>query len=73
MPYPAAAKAAGLATHMDGARLMNAVVASGVEASVHAAGYDSVWIDFTKGLGAPVGASSPVRGTSSKKHGASSR
>lgn len=52
----AAAKAAGLATHMDGARLMNAVVASGVEASVHAAGYDSVWIDFTKGLGAPVGA-----------------
>ncbi|MAH87546.1 MAG: low specificity L-threonine aldolase [Kiloniella sp.] len=52
----AAAKAAGLATHMDGARLMNAVVASGVEASTHAAGYDSVWIDFTKGLGAPVGA-----------------
>lgn len=47
---------AGLNTHMDGARLMNAVVASGVEAAKHAAGYDSVWIDFTKGLGAPVGA-----------------
>lgn len=50
------AHTAGLATHMDGARLMNAVVASGVEASRHAAGFDSVWIDFTKGLGAPVGA-----------------
>ena len=50
------AHAAGLATHMDGARLMNAVVASGVEAARHATGFDSVWIDFTKGLGAPVGA-----------------
>lgn len=50
------AKQAGLNTHMDGARLMNAVVKSGVDAATHAAGYDSVWIDFTKGLGAPVGA-----------------
>lgn len=47
---------AGLATHMDGARLMNAVVSSGVSAREMAAGFDSVWIDFTKGLGAPVGA-----------------
>jgi threonine aldolase len=46
----------GLATHMDGARLMNAAVASGVEATVHAAPFDSVWLDFSKGLGAPVGA-----------------
>jgi threonine aldolase len=46
----------GLATHMDGARLMNAVVASGVPARVQAAPFDSAWIDFTKGLGAPVGA-----------------
>jgi threonine aldolase len=46
----------GLATHMDGARLMNAVVASGVDATVHAALFDSVWLDFSKGLGAPVGA-----------------
>ncbi|HEX9125454.1 MAG TPA: GntG family PLP-dependent aldolase [Methylomirabilota bacterium] len=46
----------GLATHMDGARLMNAVVASGVSASEWAAPFDSAWIDFTKGLGAPVGA-----------------
>lgn len=52
----AVAKSAGLATHMDGARLMNAVVKSGESAAAHAAGYDSVWIDFTKGLGAPIGA-----------------
>ncbi|HKM62583.1 MAG TPA: threonine aldolase family protein [Acidisphaera sp.] len=47
---------AGLATHMDGARLMNAVVASGRPAADHAANCDSVWLDFTKGLGAPLGA-----------------
>lgn len=46
----------GLATHMDGARVMNAVVATGVAASDMVAGYDSVWLDFTKGLGAPLGA-----------------
>jgi threonine aldolase len=50
------AKSHGLATHMDGARLMNAVVASGVSARDYAAPFDSAWIDFTKGLGAPVGA-----------------
>lgn len=50
------AHGAGLATHMDGARLMNAVVASGVPARDMVAGYDSVWLDFTKGLGAPLGA-----------------
>jgi threonine aldolase len=50
------AHAHGLATHMDGARLMNAVVASGVAAKDMAAGCDSVWLDFTKGLGAPLGA-----------------
>jgi len=46
----------GLATHLDGARLMNAVVATGVSARDYAAPFDSAWIDFTKGLGAPVGA-----------------
>jgi threonine aldolase len=46
----------GLRAHMDGARLMNAVVASGVSASSYASGFDTAWIDFTKGLGAPVGA-----------------
>jgi threonine aldolase len=45
-----------LRTHLDGARLMNAVVASGVSASDFAGGFDSAWLDFTKGLGAPVGA-----------------
>ena len=46
----------GLACHMDGARLMNAVIASGTPAADYAAPFDSVWIDFSKGLGAPVGA-----------------
>ena len=50
------AHACGLATHMDGARLLNATVASGLSASLMASGYDSVWLDFTKGLGAPLGA-----------------
>ena len=46
----------GLATHMDGARLLNAVAASGVGARAFAAGFDTAWLDFSKGLGAPVGA-----------------
>lgn len=46
----------GLRMHMDGARLMNAVVASGVPAHRFAAPFDSVWIDLSKGLGCPVGA-----------------
>ncbi len=50
------AHARGIATHMDGARVMNAVVATGIAASDMVAGYDSVWLDFTKGLGAPLGA-----------------
>jgi threonine aldolase len=41
---------------MDGARFFNAVVASGTPAPVFAAPLDSVWIDLSKGLGAPVGA-----------------
>lgn len=52
----AAARELGMKTHMDGARLMNAVVASGVDAAQFATPFDSVWIDFSKGLGAPVGA-----------------
>jgi len=52
----AVAHEAGLATHMDGARLMNACVAAGVAAKDMVAGFDSVWLDFTKGLGAPLGA-----------------
>ena len=50
------AKAHGLALHMDGARLLNAVVAAGVSAQQFAAPFDSVWVDLSKGLGCPVGA-----------------
>jgi len=50
------ARAHDLRAHLDGARLMNAVVASGVPARDYAGGFDTAWIDFTKGLGAPVGA-----------------
>ena len=46
----------GMAVHMDGARLMNAAVALGVPASEIVADCDTVWLDFTKGLGAPLGA-----------------
>jgi threonine aldolase len=49
------AKANGLATHMDGARLLNACVATGIPARDMAEGWDSAWIDFSKGLGAPIG------------------
>lgn len=52
----ALAHAEGMATHMDGARLMNAAVATGISAARMAAGWDSVWLDFTKGLAAPLGA-----------------
>lgn len=50
------ARDAGLRLHMDGARLMNAVVASGVPAAEWTRGFDTAWVDFSKGLGAPVGA-----------------
>ncbi len=50
------AKEVGLATHMDGARLLNAAVKSVIDAKQFTAGYDSCWLDFSKGLGAPVGA-----------------
>ena len=46
----------GMATHMDGARLMNACVAAGVAPKDMVAGMDSLWLDFTKGLGTGVGA-----------------
>jgi threonine aldolase len=50
------ARAHDMHAHLDGARLMNAVVASGTSAAEWAGGFDTAWIDFTKGLGAPVGA-----------------
>ncbi|HYC33900.1 MAG TPA: threonine aldolase family protein, partial [Gemmatimonadales bacterium] len=51
-----AARELRLRCHMDGARLLNAVVATGTAARSFAAPFDSVWLDMTKGLGAPVGA-----------------
>lgn len=45
-----------LTLHMDGARLLNAVVAAGVSARDFATPFDSAWIDLSKGLGCPVGA-----------------
>src|ERR1700744_1604585 len=50
------AKTHDMATHMDGARLLNACVATGISARDMASGWDSAWISFSKGLGAPVGA-----------------
>lgn len=41
--------------HLDGARLFNACVASGIPASAYADGFDTVSICLSKGLGAPIG------------------
>jgi threonine aldolase len=46
----------GLRTHLDGARLLNAAVAAGQSAASFTEGFETAWIDFSKGLGAPVGA-----------------
>lgn len=45
----------GLKTHLDGARLFNAVAASGISAKEWSSHFDTVSICFSKGLGAPVG------------------
>ncbi len=45
----------GLRTHLDGARLFNAAVASGIEPRRWAEHFDTVSVCFSKGLGAPVG------------------
>lgn len=50
-----AARRHGLRLHMDGARLWNASVATGVSESAFAAPFDSINVCFSKGLGAPVG------------------
>jgi threonine aldolase len=62
-----------LRTHLDGARLLNAVVASGVAAREWAAAFDSAWIDFSKAWerrSAPVW---PAPTTSSRRPGGGSR
>lgn len=45
----------GLVTHLDGARLFNAAIASGRSPGELSKGFDSVSICLSKGLGAPVG------------------
>jgi threonine aldolase len=49
------ARRLGLATHLDGARLWNAIAATGTTAEHLAQGMDSVTVCLSKGLGAPVG------------------
>lgn len=51
----AAARKHGLHTHLDGARLWNAAVATGIAERDYAAPFDTVSVCFSKGLGAPVG------------------
>lgn len=45
----------GLKTHLDGARLFNAVAATGIDAKTWSQHFDTVSVCFSKGLGAPVG------------------
>jgi threonine aldolase len=49
------ARAAGLAVHLDGARLWNAAAAAGVPPARLARGADTVMVSVSKGLGCPVG------------------
>jgi threonine aldolase len=53
----------GLSIHLDGARLFNAVAATGIEASTWASHVETVQFCYSKGLGAPIG--SVVCGTQS--------
>jgi threonine aldolase len=50
-----AAHARGLRAHLDGARIWNASVATGIPVDRLAAGFDTVSVCFSKGLGAPIG------------------
>jgi threonine aldolase len=49
------AKSHGLAMHLDGARLWNAIVASGVRATDWCQHFDTIAVCFSKGLGTPIG------------------
>jgi len=46
----------GVAMHMDGARMLNASVATGISPADYANEFDTAWVDLSKGLGCPVGA-----------------
>src|SRR5258708_21541530 len=50
-----AARERGVSTHLDGARLWNASVATGIPEKTYAQFFDSISVCFSKGLGAPVG------------------
>jgi threonine aldolase len=45
----------GLAMHLDGARLWNAVIATGIPGAEWCRNFDSISVCFSKGLGAPIG------------------
>ncbi len=49
------AHALGMATHLDGARLWNAAIATGKTERELATGFDSISVCLSKGLGAPIG------------------
>jgi threonine aldolase len=55
------ARSLGMALHLDGARLWNAAIATGATEKELAAGFDSISVCLSKGLGAPIG--SLVAGT----------
>ena len=50
-----AARRHRMVVHMDGARILNAVVATGVPAKAMTERVDTVWLDLSKGLGCPIG------------------
>jgi threonine aldolase len=50
-----AAAELGLATHLDGARIFNAAISLGLPVESLASGFDSVYVDLTKGLSCPLG------------------
>ena len=52
---PGLAHSRGLATHLDGARICNAAVKQGISLRAAVAGFDTVSVCLSKGLGAPVG------------------
>jgi threonine aldolase len=58
----------GLRVHLDGARLMNAVIASGIPAAEIAGRFDTVQLCFSKGIGCPLGAL--IAGSAELMHGA---
>ncbi|HUR52524.1 MAG TPA: GntG family PLP-dependent aldolase [Gemmataceae bacterium] len=54
-PIAAWAKKHGIAMHLDGARVWNAIAETGIPAQTWSEGFDTVSVCFSKGLGAPVG------------------